>query len=235
MTERRLLDEGATEFEATLLKSAINETPSAELGARLLAPLGAGTAGVGLGGAASGSLVKWVGAGAGALLLGGIIYFASTPRSHDSSMPREGLPADPHLAPVDPSPQLEDLPSLQMESPSEPSVEQKSSDTRTKATPTSPKAASVPDSLADEMRLLDRARSFLKLHKDPQSALTVLSEYEKKYPQGKLRPEATVLRVSALEASGSQQKATELKDEFLRAHPQSAHKKQLETREGQAP
>lgn len=229
MTERRLLESGATDFEASLLQSAINEAPSAELSAKMMAPLAAGAA---LSGAASGALVKWVSAGAGALLVGGMIFLASAPSRNETSVPKEAAPAEKPLSGTVHSPKEKTAPRPEVEIKAEPSVTVHETEVQNKVTAAAPKSMPSTDSLADEMRLLDRARSLLKNEKKPESALAVLNEYEKKYPQGKLLPEATVLRVAALEASGAQQKATELKDEFLRAHPQSAHKKQLETREG---
>lgn len=241
MTERRLLDGAATDFEASLLKSAINEAPSPELSAKMMAPLAAGAAVGGTLGAAS--LLKWAGLGAGALVLGGAVYLFGNPASDSSSVPEETGSTDHVIANAPSSPSTED----QLTESSAPAsvaemvhqasqpVASKREDLQNKATQTVAKSALAPDTLAEEMRLLDRARSLLKSAKDPQGALSILNEYQKKYPQGKLRPEATVLRVSALEASGAQEKATELKDEFLRAHPQSAHKKQLETKQGQTP
>jgi hypothetical protein len=96
------------------------------------------------------------------------------------------------------------------------------------ATPSAPASKRAQSSLAEEMRLLDEARSALKVRKNPTEALRLLSIYESRYPSGALRPEATVLRVAALEESGADARADALKTEFLKAHPQSAHKKQLE-------
>lgn len=81
--------------------------------------------------------------------------------------------------------------------------------------------------LNEEMRLLDQARAALA-QDDQQRALAILSQYEQKYPRGVLKPEATVLRVSALSAAGQAEQADDLKKDFLDQHPTSAHRQRLE-------
>lgn len=219
----RLLSGSATDFESSLLRAAVEEAPTEALSAKMLAPLATGamatatTGGVGV--------LKWALSGAAVLIVGGAYYLGDAPQKapSDSGEPAptieeparvreatlEKLAPEPKVGPSD-VPESED--SARPKAPARSAILPK-------------KSAST---LEEEMRLLDQARSALRAGKNPGEALRLLSLYEKKYPAGTLRQEATVLRVSALEESGAEIRADELKSEFLKANPKSAHKKQLE-------
>jgi TolA-binding protein len=79
-----------------------------------------------------------------------------------------------------------------------------------------------PTSLAQEMRVLDAARRVLASG-DPQSALATLIEYEREFPNGALRPEASVLKVRALLAAGDRAGAEALARRIIERAPQSEH------------
>jgi TolA-binding protein len=79
-----------------------------------------------------------------------------------------------------------------------------------------------PTSLAQEMRVLDAARRVLASG-DPQSALATLVEYEREFPNGALRPEASVLKVRALLAAGDRAGAEALAQRIIERAPQSEH------------
>jgi hypothetical protein len=81
------------------------------------------------------------------------------------------------------------------------------------------------------MRLLDDARAALA-GRAPEKALRLLANYDARFPQGTLRQEATVLRVSALKGTGKQSQAAQLTDKFLEESPNSAHKSRLQAEDG---
>jgi len=84
-------------------------------------------------------------------------------------------------------------------------------------------AAPVPPStLVQEMRLLDPARRALTSG-DPRSALSALAGYERAFPSGALRPEASVLKVRALLAAGDRVGAEALGRRVIERAPQSEH------------
>lgn len=255
MSDQRLLDGEATEFESLLLRSVVNETPPAELSARMLAPV----AGAGVATGLSLSM-KW---GLGLLALGAVGFGASflVMNGADSSTAnRELKPAGgAAVAPAStvdaaPGPESADPLAMERKEASTETAEGSGASKKLPATPTIQRevqavklpAKSTPQSdnsrqakpqagstLLAEMRLLDEVRGALK-KKQGSSALKKLAAYEAQFPQGTLRPEATVLRVKALEQLGEAADAESLKSEFLHSHPQSAHKKQLEGSGGDA-
>ncbi len=79
-------------------------------------------------------------------------------------------------------------------------------------------AASPASQLAEQVALLDRARSLLS-DGDARAALAVLDKYSTRFPRGALAPEATVLRVEALARSGDRAGASALARTFLTRHP----------------
>ena len=78
------------------------------------------------------------------------------------------------------------------------------------------------DHLAQEMRLLDAARGALA-NGDSRSALSTLAQYEGAYPDGALRPEASVLKVRALLAAGDRAGAEALGQRIIERAPRSEH------------
>jgi hypothetical protein len=72
------------------------------------------------------------------------------------------------------------------------------------------------------MRLLDAARRALADH-DPRGALSTLSSYERAFPNGALRPEASVLKVRALLAVGDRAGAAALAQRVIENAPRSEH------------
>ncbi len=89
--------------------------------------------------------------------------------------------------------------------------------------PTSPRQDTPPaepedlprgDSLADETQALDRARVAVEAHQ-PAEALRVLDEYRRWFPEGRLRPESMILRLSALVQAGRRSAADSLANRLL--------------------
>ncbi len=83
-------------------------------------------------------------------------------------------------------------------------------------------AQAPPASLAAEMRVLDAARRVLASG-DPRSALATLVKYEQAFPNGALRPEASVLKVRALLAAGDRAGAEALGQRIIEHAPRSEH------------
>jgi hypothetical protein len=69
-------------------------------------------------------------------------------------------------------------------------------------------------SLGDETRALDRAREALEAHRSSE-VLRLLDEYHHSFPQGRLRPEAMVLRLAALVQAGRHGAADSLARQLL--------------------
>jgi hypothetical protein len=61
---------------------------------------------------------------------------------------------------------------------------------------------------------LDRAREALEAHR-PAEVLRLLDEYRRRFPQGRLRPEAMVLRLAALVQAGRHAAADSLASQLL--------------------
>jgi hypothetical protein len=75
----------------------------------------------------------------------------------------------------------------------------------------------APDTLASELKSLEETRARLAAG-DPTGALAKLSVYEKSFPRGALRNEATVLRIEALVKAGRRDEAKALGETYLRSH-----------------
>jgi TolA-binding protein len=56
-----------------------------------------------------------------------------------------------------------------------------------------------------------------------RGALAALDHYQQDFPRGTLAPEATVLRIEALNVAGDRARAKSLGEAFLKAHPKSPH------------
>ena len=69
-------------------------------------------------------------------------------------------------------------------------------------------------SLGYETKALDRAREALEAHR-PSEVLRLLDEYHRRFPQGRLRPEAMVLRLAALVQAGRHGAADSLASQLL--------------------
>ena len=57
----------------------------------------------------------------------------------------------------------------------------------------------------------------------PKEALTLLDDYAARFPAGKLREEALVLRIEALHASGDEAGAQRLAQKLLRSSPNTPY------------
>ena len=220
MTEpRRLLEEGATGIELALLRSARADEPVEGAAERVLLALGGATLGVGVatsqaaaqalsgssvsGGAYAAAPAMKLGVlakvglvalvGVGAVGGGAIVYFMNGRGSAPAEISGPRAPASEH-APVPggetSSGAAGELPSATRAAATGRSRE--SEDIRGRGNP-----AGADESLRAEIRVLDLARAAVDA-RDPAAAQHALDGYARRFPQGHLRPEASVLRLAVL-------------------------------------
>ena len=244
MEPRPLLEEDATEIERALLRAGRADGPRKEATARVLAavqslpsapglpavprPGHALASGLGEAGPAasveSAGLVRWVKIGLFAVAVGGaatVAYYLARPHGIvPSATPliQETAPGEapaPGRASVPPEVRQgvatahEEEPRL---------VAGEGNLQRRRASP-SGRAHEASDSpldrsLGQETRALDRAREGLEAHR-PSEVLRLLDEYHRRFPQGRLRPEAMVLRLAALVQAGRHGAADSLASQLL--------------------
>jgi hypothetical protein len=231
---RRLLDEGANNFEAKLLRAGRRDAPSARNRRRVLAGLGLGSVlsssvVASAGGSkvfSSGTLgaLRWVGGGAVSVLAvwTGVQAFAPAPAkvsepAHRPAMalvqPKRALPETTLPAPA--------VPENGAQAPS--SVKPSLAARATGPVATQERAR---DSLSAELAALDRARSALA-SRDTQLALRLLDEYAQRFPKRRLDTEAAVLRIEALAARGDRASAARLGKEFLARQPNGPYARRV--------
>jgi hypothetical protein len=73
---------------------------------------------------------------------------------------------------------------------------------------------SVDDSLGEETKALDRTREALEAHRTPE-VMRLLEDYHRRFPKGRLRPEAMVLRLAGLVQGGKKQAAESLGQQLM--------------------
>ena len=216
---RRLLDENPTGLERELLKAGTAYRSSSSARQKTLAALGlVGTATASAGvAAASSSVIPKLGllkilavAGIGVAVLTPIgliawkkldapekpVVAVTQPAGPAIPAPQAAPPAS--VTPVEPS----EAPQLDAPAPK--------ADAR----------AAASGALSAELGVLDIARSKLAAG-DARGALTVLDEYARTFPRGRLGLEAEVLRIDALSRAGDSAAAKRRAEAFLKRHPKS--------------
>jgi hypothetical protein len=235
---RRLIEEGATEFETALLRAGHRDAISEDGRRRVLSSLGIG-AGILTSATASGAtavtkagplamtggaVFKYVGIGVAALAVwGGVHAWYPRESTHD-----HGPVIVEPVAPAVPSTPAVPTPGaraeLEVHDPAAPIVTASPAPAGTTAPPTRrPRSADPPverskDSLPRELSLLDRARRELTSH-HPAGALRLLDEYESSFPGGRLGAEASVLRIESLARAGDRAGLVAAGKAFLARHP----------------
>jgi len=89
-------------------------------------------------------------------------------------------------------------------------------------------------SIAREVELLDSVKAKLGAGQAGEAA-RALDAYDAEFPAGTLRPEATVLRIRTLLASGDRPSAEKLGSAFLAEHPSGVHAKRVRALLGESP
>ena len=222
----RLLDVGASDFEAELLRAGRSDAPSERGRKQILAGIGIGglltasTVASGVRAAANKGWIATVGVGAvGAVA----IWAAVQAREPAPATPAPLAPvvvapraASPHPGPVAVvAPAPEPLPVVQpAKAPNR----------------SSPLADS---SLTAELGALEQARgAFLK--RDYGQTLRLLDDYARRFPKRQLGSEATVLRIEALSARGDRDTASRLGRDFLQNHPNGPYAQRVKSLIGDA-
>ena len=221
---------GATDLERRLLDAASRELPSVELTRKMQQALGLSIAASALTAAtvkSSGSAAAtaatsapafaWPAISVGVLALavtGAVVGLRSTAGHHAAQRPVATAPAvvlGP--APVAPAPIAPTAPA-----PVTPAFERRAS------VPARAHhhalAAATPSELRAEIALVDAARSAVATGADDR-ALVLLNRYDSSYRAGTFRPEATALRIEALDHLGRTAQAQTLAQRFLAAYPES--------------
>lgn len=234
---------------ATLLASAFSDAPPAGARERTLVTLGAG-AGVALGAATTTKVASAAAKTAGTALwikvAGGMIVTTTlatatlvTLTPNDAPAPALSRAAAPPAKP----PQAAPVGDRAVETPLPTSIElaapAKQATTPARAVTRAPSApapaatgadnASASESpLAKELAALDEARAALTGH-DAARTLALLDRYERAFPTGALRSEASVLRAEALLEGGDHKGAQALARTLLARDPSGPHAKRLTT------
>jgi hypothetical protein len=241
MEPRPLLEADATEIEKALLRAGRADVPRKEAAAHVLAVMQAlppalgqpvvprpVESGLGAAGSAASvkpaGLIRWVKIASIALVIGGAAavstYLARPHGIVPSAMPaiQETEPGEnrtPGAASVAAEIREDRATARQEElrlvvGDSNPRRRRASSSGRTREASDSP----LDRSLGNETRALDRAREALDAHRSSE-VLRLLDEYHHRFPQGRLRPEAMVLRVAALVQAGRHGAADSLARQLL--------------------
>jgi hypothetical protein len=225
---KRLLEENNDEFENELLRSVRVDGMTDRNRQRILAGIGLATAGLTASTAAASTsaavkagffkgvtaaTVKWIAICSVAALVPTGVWVARSQRAVSvAPAPAATTPA------MGPAARAVELPGAPVDT-SLPANEA----SETKATPApQPAQPAVSATLADEVAALQVARTALAAH-DPSGAIVALDRYKSRFPSGKLGPEATVLRIDALNQRGDRAAASALGDRFLAAHPNSPY------------
>lgn len=239
----RLLDEGATAAELSLLRAGATEEPP-ESGRQKLSALFGLSAGLSASATAAGSkaaagvaakilATKWIVISAAGLVAGGgLLLFAHARAPKDSPYAAStraestvaaatagAIPATtPHAleVPAPPTPRGTTTAKSQVGAGPEQST------------------ATGAKSIGVEIEALDGVRRAMRNH-DPGGALRALDAYDHAYPAGTLAQEAALLRIEGLAASGDIAGARARAERFLRDNPRTPHRRRIAALVGDIP
>jgi hypothetical protein len=215
----RLLEIGADEFEAELLRAGRSDAVPAHSRKQILAGIGIGglltasTVATGVRAAAKSWLVTAGVGTVGALAVwAGVHTFSAGPKP--SVVVQHGPPAAAHrLSAAEP---VAATPAALPADTVSPAPEPIPPAAPVKSAPRL--AAGTDDSLSAELTVIDQARSAL-LSRDYAQTLRLLDDYSHRFAKHRLRTEATVLRIEALAGRGDRDAATRVGRDFLQNHP----------------
>lgn len=221
MEPRRLLEQGASDAERTLLNSARADGPPAGAAERMLAALeGVGTptaaSAIKLGALAKVGLVALV--GLGALGVGVLVHQLAGQRSVKGEVAGARVPVLPE-APV---PGATEIPAAP-ERPTPAVASEARAPIHGSGSASRPRESNAMDeSLSAEIRILDVARAAVDA-RNPASAQRALDSYAQRFPQGHLKPEASVLRLAVLVRQGHRVAARSLATQLLASESYQAY------------
>jgi hypothetical protein len=216
------------------MRSALHDRPNEGSKARIAKAIGIGAAASALTtttaaahpAVASGAWIgKWIRIAMATVTAGALGTILVLSR-HETAAPAPVPPATtataevvPTVAQAGPVPATADPPTVDVGSlPRAPSARP----TATLPTASARAAGSDTPSLSSELAALEDARASLNAGK-ARDALAKLDAYDREFPAGHLRDEATVLRVEALIRSGDPASAQALAESFLAASPSSPY------------
>jgi hypothetical protein len=216
MEPRPWSEEGATEIEKALLRAGRAEGPRKGADLRILASLQASPPPT----VKPAMLNRWMKLGLIAVVAGGAAVVAhrlSRPHAVPPPVTPASSPVPKTVAPV--AAPAEGEAAREEESPSvrddgNAQARRAAATGRIRKAPRQLDDSPLDHSLRDETKALDRAREALDAHR-PAEVLRLLDEYRRKFPQGRLRPEAMILRLAALLAADRHQAADSLASQLL--------------------
>ncbi len=148
---------------------------------------------------------------------------ADLPARRPADLPARRLADLPAHRPADLPAHRPDLPAHRpADLPAERTADVPAERTVTAARPAAPEAKQASRDLRLEIEALDGVRRTTEAGR-PRDALALLDQYAAKFPAGKLREEALVLRIEALHASGDQSAADALGQRLLRESPSTPY------------
>lgn len=231
MKEPKRLLQGGSPLEQSILSSAHDdESPSPDLEHRVLAAMAA--APLAAAAATSPSFGRFLSTrsvltgvasiAVGALIIGAILRKGPepvAPAPPTAPISTVAKTAEPPAAPT-----TEARPETVMTPDSLPNAPARASAARAATAPTPSTAASA--SIAREIELLDTVKSKLGAGSAAEAA-HALDAYDAEFPQGTLRPEASVLRIRTLLLAGDRAGAEKLGKDFLAKNPNGVHAKRV--------
>ncbi len=243
---QRLLDGGGSGAELTLLRAANDEEPS-ELGRqRLAAALGvvlsvsttataaaatqAGASAIAKTTSGAKLATHWVLALVTGAVIGGaaVAYLVSRPVEKTPLVVSTVPPAE--IAAKSPEPPA---PAAQGEAAGiDPEALEQEAPTTARSPRTVESSRSEGGSIKEETAAIDEARRALN-GGDARKSLSLLNDYNRKYPRGVFRQEATWLRIQALEQSGDHAGAKRLGEKVLAGSPNGPYAKRIRAIIGQ--
>ncbi|HVH45534.1 MAG TPA: hypothetical protein VM925_24440 [Labilithrix sp.] len=230
MKEPKRLFESGSPVERSILGFAREEAPSDDLARKTLAAMAA----VPVARAAQATArPRWMRPRSiviGLAAVGVAVVVGSVVRPRDPAPPSKVVaPAVPASVepPVVVEPKGEEKPEVVMTPDSLPNVPPSHASVRS-SVPDRPAVASpiASASIAREVELLGDVKAKLGAG-EVSSAASALDVYDAEFPQGTLRPEATVLRIRTLLMRGDRAAAEKLGAEFLAKYPSGVHAKRV--------
>jgi hypothetical protein len=222
----RLRSEGGTPLEQRLLNAAARQEPSPELSARMAAAIGvvppapspSPEPAPGMGGTATlapkaavgtSTLWPWV---SGLVILAGAGAFVATRSAGDPSPPARAPSAVVARPAALPSPA--NIEAKVADGAPAPDPENKVAP-KVGAARARPEGATATNSaISEQIALVDAASAAVSAGAGAR-ALSVLREYQSKYPSGSFRPEVSALRIEALVLVGRRDEARALAERFV--------------------
>jgi hypothetical protein len=239
-----LLDPEEHELEQNLLRAGRDVHMSHRLQAQTLAALGVGAVSLTAAATAQAGSIVWFKSKVGVLLLsiGGTMgaigagYFVAAGTDTESSATTQGQSTTSQSAAHAPTAHKEsgtngerdhadspesDVPTLDKTSETTDLRNVKDLSPHQDQTKDARQLSKAKTSLADELDHITRATSALN-REQPQVALAILGDYQKRFPQPQLGLEVEVLRIEALAKSGNQAEAQNRANRFIARYPNSA-------------